>query len=93
MGTGIDTSHSDLKVVGSATFVKGTKSYNDDNGHGTHVTRILALTLGKNPSLKPDEVRSILQSTAVDLGTSEWDSSYGYGRVDAYAAITATPSP
>ena len=40
--TGIDTAHPDLKVVGGATFVAGTSSYNDDNGHGTHCAGIVA---------------------------------------------------
>jgi len=40
--TGIDTTHLDLKVVGGATFVAGTSSYNDDNGHGTHCAGIVA---------------------------------------------------
>lgn len=38
--TGIQLNHPDLKVVGNVTFVKGTKSGNDDNGHGTHVAGI-----------------------------------------------------
>jgi len=58
-----------------------------------HVTGTVALILCKNPSLKPDEVRGILRETAVDLGTLGWDSAYGYGRVDACAAVTATPIP
>jgi subtilisin family serine protease len=40
--TGIDTSHSDLKIAGGATFVFLTRSYNDDNGHGTHCAGIIA---------------------------------------------------
>lgn len=35
--TGIDLKHPDLNVYKQVTFVKGTKSGNDDNGHGTHV--------------------------------------------------------
>lgn len=38
--TGIQLNHPDLKVVGNVTFVKGTSSGNDDNGHGTHVAGI-----------------------------------------------------
>jgi subtilisin family serine protease len=39
--TGIDTSHPDLNVVGGTNCVGGT-SFNDDNGHGTHVAGIAA---------------------------------------------------
>lgn len=36
--TGIDVDHPDLNVVGGANFVfKGKNSYDDGNGHGTHV--------------------------------------------------------
>lgn len=35
--TGIYLSHSDLNVYKNKTYVKGTKTGNDDNGHGTHV--------------------------------------------------------
>lgn len=35
--TGIQLNHPDLNVVGNVSFVKGTKSGKDDNGHGTHV--------------------------------------------------------
>jgi subtilisin family serine protease len=40
--SGIDTSHSDLYVYHQKTFVSGTSSANDDNGHGTHVAGIAA---------------------------------------------------
>lgn len=35
--TGIDTKHRDLNVVGGVNCVPGGLSYNDLNGHGTHV--------------------------------------------------------
>jgi subtilisin family serine protease len=35
--TGIDLTHPDLGVSGNVTFVSGTSSGNDDNGHGSHV--------------------------------------------------------
>jgi subtilisin family serine protease len=37
LDTGIDLDHPDLNVINGATFVRGTRSSNDDNGHGTHV--------------------------------------------------------
>lgn len=35
--TGISTSHPDLVVVGGVNTISIRKSYNDDNGHGSHV--------------------------------------------------------
>jgi subtilisin len=40
--TGIQLSHPDLNVYRQKTFVLGTSSANDDNGHGTHVAGIAA---------------------------------------------------
>ncbi|MGM0805746.1 MAG: S8 family serine peptidase [Bacillota bacterium] len=42
LDTGIDTTHEDLTVLGGISFVPKTTSYNDDNGHGTHVAGIIA---------------------------------------------------
>lgn len=55
-----------------------------------HVTGTVALVLANNSSLTPDGVRAKLESTASDLGITGLDNYYGYGLVDAYAAV-ATP--
>ena len=53
------------------------------------VSGVVALMLSKNPNLTPAEVRQILHDTALDLGASGWDQYYGYGRVQADAAVNA----
>lgn len=40
--TGIDFNHQDLKPLGNACFTAFGTSCQDDNGHGTHVTGIIA---------------------------------------------------
>jgi subtilisin family serine protease len=42
LDTGIDLSHPDLNIYHEKTFVSGTSSADDDNGHGTHVSGIAA---------------------------------------------------
>ncbi|MGB7661318.1 MAG: S8 family serine peptidase [Nitrososphaeraceae archaeon] len=42
LDTGIDLTHPDLNVYHEKTFVPGTSSADDDNGHGTHVAGITA---------------------------------------------------
>jgi subtilisin len=42
LDTGIDLAHTDLSIYRKKTFVVGTSSANDDNGHGTHVAGIAA---------------------------------------------------
>jgi len=52
---------------------------------------VAALVLGKNGSLTPAQVRSILTASAQDLGVAGYDTTFGYGLVDATAALAATP--
>lgn len=40
--TGIARRHNDLRVYGGASFVPGVTSWNDDQGHGTHVAGTIA---------------------------------------------------
>ena len=52
-----------------------------------HVSGIAALLISTGVT-DPDAIREALQSTARDLGTPGWDVEYGWGLVDAYAALT-----
>jgi len=59
-----------------------------------HVSAVAALVISAGVATTPEEVRNVLQSTAEDKGPDGWDSEYGWGIVDAYAALqwTATPN-
>jgi len=46
-----------------------------------------ALILSQNPGMSPEEIKTQLEETAVDLGISGFDSIFGYGRVDLAAAV------
>jgi serine protease len=52
-----------------------------------HVTGTVALILSEKPDATPDQVRTYLQTTARDYGTPGWDASYGWGLLDASAAL------
>ena len=43
--------------------------------------------LSVRPDLTEAQVRTILQNTARDLGSAGFDNTYGYGLVDAHAAV------
>jgi subtilisin family serine protease len=49
----------------------------------------VALIMSRNPALAPEEVEDILMSSSVDLGAPGQDDFFGYGRVDAAAAVAA----
>jgi len=51
-----------------------------------HVTGIAALLISTGVT-GPDAVREALQNSARDLGPDGWDEEYGWGLVDAYAAL------
>jgi len=61
-----------------------------------HVAATVALILEKHPNYTVNEVKEALYETALDLGASGWDELYGWGRVDALAAVNyegAAPPP
>ncbi len=53
----------------------------------SQVAGVTALMLSANPQLTGSQVRTILQETATDLGTTGFDTTYGYGLVNAEAAL------
>jgi len=59
-----------------------------------HVSGVAALLLSAGKANTPYEVRTILQQTAEDKGTPGRDDVYGWGLVDAAAALRGTmPTP
>lgn len=56
---------------------------------GPHVAGVVALMRQANPDLEVDSIKQILISTAVDLGPFGEENAYGWGIVDAYAAVLA----
>ncbi len=57
-----------------------------------HVAGVAALLLEKDPSLSPYELKYIIEETALDLGATGPDNTYGWGRVNALDAINYTIS-
>jgi subtilisin family serine protease len=52
-----------------------------------HIAAIAAQIWGAFPDGTSDAIRNALYKSAVDLGTSGYDTIFGYGRADALAAI------
>jgi subtilisin family serine protease len=71
-------------------------AWNFDSGTSMatpHVSGVAALIFGKNPNLTPDQVETIMERTTTDLGVPNYDTTYGWGLVNAQAALAATPKP
>ena len=88
-------------VAGLATSDDGTlyniaTDWNLDSGTSMatpHVSGVAALIFGKDPNLTPDQVETIMERTATNLGVPNYDTTFGWGLVNATAALAATPSP
>jgi subtilisin family serine protease len=52
---------------------------------------VAALMLSVAPALRPAEIEAALAATARDLGSSGFDDEYGWGMVDAAAAVASVP--
>ncbi|MBL7254309.1 S8 family peptidase [Paractinoplanes lichenicola] len=77
-------------ALGSKT---GYASMNGTSMASPHVAAVAALLKAYQPALTPDQVQSALETSAVDLGTKGRDNDFGYGRIDAAAALAAvTPT-
>lgn len=57
-----------------------------------HVAGVAALLMAANPSYTAKAVRNKMNATALDLGAAGRDKLYGYGLVDASAALGLVPA-
>ena len=55
------------------------------------VAGIMALMLSKDPTLTPEQIDELVETTAVEKGAPGKDVEYGSGRIDALAAVNAVP--
>jgi serine protease len=92
--TSADESNGIRSTYNTGTTTPGSDSYKYLQGTSMaapHVAGVAALMLAKNNTLTPDDVLSIIQSTARAFPGS--CSQCGSGIVDAYAAVNAVPAP
>ena len=62
-------------------------SFGGTSAAAPQVAGVAALMLSVNPNLTASQVKAALESTATDLGITGFDTIYGYGLVNAYAAV------
>ena len=57
-----------------------------------HVAAIAALLIERAPTLSSEQLRGVLTATAVDLGPPGFDFTFGFGRADAFQALSFVSS-
>jgi hypothetical protein len=90
-------SNRNASVFVSAPGVGITSTWNDGGyaiADGTsmatpHVAGCAALLKSVSPTLTGSAIRSIIQTTASDLGMAGYDTSFGWGRLDCGAALAS----
>jgi type VII secretion-associated serine protease mycosin len=68
-------------LSGSYTTMSGTSMATP------HVAGLAALIWSQNPNWTNAQVRAQIRNATTDLGTSGWDSQFGYGRINAAEAM------
>jgi thermitase len=90
-------SNMDLMAPGTHIYsTKPTDSYQFLDGTSTatpFVAGVAALMLSANPGLTPAEIRTNMNLTADDIGSTGWDVFTGWGVVNAYNAVKAVSGP
>ena len=79
-----------LGLSGDPDYTLGLLDYTAIDGTSASapiVAGVAALVLSVEPDLANEEVRHFLERSAKDLGEPGWDQYYGWGRVDARAAL------
>lgn len=73
---------------GVSTWIYGGERFYGASASAPHVAGAAALLLEAEPNLTPQDLKRILEETAVDRGVSGKDNEYGAGSLDVYAAYS-----
>lgn len=69
------------------TSLDGYTYFSGTSASTPHASAVAALIKSRYPQLSNEDIRERLRNTAVDLGKEGKDDYYGYGLVNAYAAL------
>ena len=79
--------------IKSCNYHSGTYTSKSGTSMATpHVTGTVALMAQANPNITTQQAKSLLEKTAVDLGTTGKDNTFGAGRIDVKKVMEATES-
>jgi subtilisin family serine protease len=74
---------------------KGSSAYDYFTGTSMatgYATGLAAVLLSADPKLSSLDIRRIMENSATDLGPPKKDPQFGWGRIDAAAAFSSTPT-
>lgn len=87
----IGSAYKDLSAPGTdihSTYLNGKYALLSGTSMAApFVSGVAALVFAANPLLTPTQVQSILEASASDMGEPGWDEHFGYGAVNALAAV------
>jgi subtilisin family serine protease len=86
-GPEIDLVAPGTEILSHTVNGTGWASWSGTSFAAPEVAGIVALMKSLDSSLTPAQITSMLTSTADDLGATGWDSSFGWGMVDADEAV------
>lgn len=79
--------------TGAAGYSAGnTSSMNGTSFSSPYTAGVAALIVSVKPEVTPSEIETVMRQTCVDMGTAGYDTNYGWGHVNAGAAVAATAS-
>ncbi len=81
------------QTFGSSPTDFGYYFYQGTSMAAPHVSGVAALLIASGVATSPDQVREALQATAEDHGAPGWDPAYGWGLLDAAAALNYSAVP
>ncbi len=87
-----DISAPGVNIVSCDLSASGYTTMSGTSQATPHLAGCMALVLSANPYLSPAVVDSLLEVTALELGSSGKDNVFGSGRVDVYEAVLAALS-
>ncbi len=86
----VDVSAPGVSIL--STYIDSSLAYLSGTSMATPcASGVVALIRSKNPSMSVDSVFSTLTLSSTDLGSAGRDNFFGWGRVDAYNAVSGNP--
>jgi len=81
--------------TGNAGFVSTDYVIVDGTSFASpYAAGVAALIISQHPGITPDQVEAMMTSTCTDMGPVGYDTGFGYGMINAFAAVTApVPGP